>query len=127
MSFQSQFIAATAILATLLLQPALAQQANPHAGHGAAAQTAPAASSSTKAYEAANAAMHAGMAIPYTGNADVDFVRQMIPHHEGAVAMAKIVLAHGKDPEIRKLAEEIVAAQDKEIAFMQGWLAKQGK
>ncbi|MBX3539031.1 MAG: DUF305 domain-containing protein [Chelatococcus sp.] len=127
MSFQSQFIAAAAILATLAVQPALAQSANPHAGHGAPAQAAPAASPSTKAYEAANAAMHGAMSIPYTGNADVDFVRQMIPHHEGAVAMAKIVLEHGKDPQIRKLAEEIVAAQDKEIAFMQGWLAKQGK
>ncbi|CAH1659981.1 conserved exported hypothetical protein [Hyphomicrobiales bacterium] len=127
MSFQSQFIAAAAILATLAVQPALAQSANPHAGHGAPVQAAPAASSSTKAYEAANAAMHGAMNIPYTGNADVDFVRQMIPHHEGAVAMAKIVLEHGKDPQIRKLAEEIVAAQDKEIAFMQGWLAKQGK
>ncbi|MDQ0504719.1 CopM family metallochaperone [Xanthobacter agilis] len=78
------------------------------------------------AYKAAAAAMHRDMAIAYTGNADVDFVRGMIPHHEGAVAMAKIELAFGHDPEIRKLAEAVVSAQEQEIAFMKAWLAKHG-
>lgn len=78
------------------------------------------------AFTAANEKMHRDMAITFTGNADVDFVRGMIPHHQGAIDMAKITLAFGKDPEIRKLAEEIVKAQETEIAFMRSWLAKKG-
>lgn len=68
--------------------------------------------------------MHKAMMVTPTGDADVDFVRGMIPHHEGAVAMAKTLLEHGKDPELRKLAKDIITAQDKEIAFMKDWLEK---
>jgi uncharacterized protein (DUF305 family) len=95
-------------------------------GHGAS----PAAAgdtASTKAFKAANDKMHAGMNIPFSGNADVDFVKGMLPHHQGAVDMAKIVLQHGKDPALKKLARDIIKAQDKEIAFMNRWLAKNAK
>jgi len=54
----------------------------------------------------------------YTGNPDVDFLAMMIPHHEGAVEMARLVLIHGKDPLTRQLAEEIIASQSAEIAAM---------
>lgn len=84
-------------------------------------------SPSSKAFQEANARMHKDMAVPLTGNADVDFVQGMIPHHQGAIDMAKIVLEHGKDPEIRKLAEEVIAAQEGEIAMMKAWLAKNGQ
>ncbi|MCS0504409.1 CopM family metallochaperone [Ancylobacter mangrovi] len=86
-----------------------------------------AASGSTRAFEEANERMHHDMGIEYSGNADVDFVRGMIPHHMGAVEMARVELQFGKDPELRKLAEDIIAAQEKEIAFMKGWLAGNAK
>jgi len=80
----------------------------------------------SRAYAEANAKMHAGMDIEFTGDADVDFVRGMIPHHQGAVDMARIVLQYGKDPEIRKLASEIVKAQEAEISMMKEWLKERG-
>ncbi len=65
-------------------------------------------------------AMHAS---GYTGNPDVDFLVMMIPHHAGAVEMARLVLVHGKDPLTRRMAEEIIAAQTAEIETMQRRLA----
>ncbi|MGL4323992.1 MAG: CopM family metallochaperone [Beijerinckiaceae bacterium] len=100
------------------------QAPNPHAGHHMPASTNSAAS--TKAYEAANEKMHKDMAISFSGDADVDFVKGMIPHHQGAIDMAKVVLAHGKDAQIRKLAEEVIKAQEGEIAMMRDWLKKKG-
>lgn len=81
----------------------------------------------TKGYQDANAKMHKDMDIAYSGDADADFVRGMIPHHQGAIDMAKVVLAHGKDPEIRKLAEAVIRDQEKEVAMMRDWLTKNGK
>jgi uncharacterized protein (DUF305 family) len=91
-----------------------------HSGHGMADD----ANASTAAYEAASARMHENMAIELTGDADVDFARGMIPHHQGAIDMATIVLEHGDDPQIRALAEEVIAAQQGEIAVLQAWLAE---
>jgi uncharacterized protein (DUF305 family) len=71
--------------------------------------------------------MHKEMDIAYSGEVDVDFVRGMIPHHQGAIDMARVMLAYGKDPELRKLATTIVAEQEKEIATMRAWLKAKGK
>ncbi len=115
----------TALVMLLLAVPAGAQTTDhsAHTGHGAPANAAP----STQAFIAANDRMHTGMAIEFTGNADADFIRGMIPHHEGAVDMARIVLEHGADAQVRKLAQDIIAAQEVEIAWMKDWLAKNGK
>jgi uncharacterized protein (DUF305 family) len=79
---------------------------------------------STKEFRAADHSMMSGMSgVEYTGDADHDFVAHMIPHHEGAVAMAKVELKYGKDTKLRALANEIIASQDKEITFMKQWLA----
>jgi uncharacterized protein (DUF305 family) len=79
---------------------------------------------SAAAYKEAMSIMMKEMMTPYTGNADVDFARGMIPHHKGAVAMAKIEIQYGIDPEVRKIAEDAIRAQEGEIAFLNDWLAK---
>ena len=126
---------------TLALGTVLAYAQSSHHGHGshhtpaAAADHSAHGSSKPKgdtgpsslAFHAINAKMHEGMDITFTGNADIDFVRGMIPHHQGAVDMAKTVIAFGKDPQIRKLAEEVVKAQETEIALMQTWLKQNAK
>lgn len=71
--------------------------------------------------------MHQDMAMTYTGNPDVDFVKGMIPHHQAAVDMAKTVLAFGKDPDVKKMAEDVIKAQEAEIAWMKDWLKKHGQ
>lgn len=109
-----------ALAAIAAATPALAQ----HAAHGQDAAQAPSASDPAAAFAAINDRMHADAPQQSTGNVDVDFLRNMIPHHEGALAMAEVALAHARDPEVRRLAEAIIVAQKAEIAEMQAMIER---
>jgi len=126
-SSRSLALSALFCIALAPAAPALAQHAGHDAHMGQGAPAAAPAGASTEAYQAANAKMHKDMDIAYSGDADVDFARGMIPHHQGAIDMARIQLQHGKDPELRKLAQEVISAQEKEIAFLNKWLAEHAK
>ena len=121
-----------AIIAVLLPLVAAGAQAQEHHHHGSAAEATPPAAfvaSSAKPFSAlmddAMAVMDAGMQqAPMNGVAEHDFVTMMMPHHQGAVDMAKAVLLHTQDPEIRNLALGIIAEQQNEINVMQAWLQR---
>jgi uncharacterized protein (DUF305 family) len=70
--------------------------------------------------------MHMALkAVERSGDSDVDFVRLMLPHHQAAIDMAKAQLLYGKDPQMRRLAQEIITDQQSEIELMQLWLKQQ--
>lgn len=100
----------------------------PAAPAPAPAAPAPAAESeASQALMAAMQRMNTDMNGPMTGDPDQDFVMMMLPHHQGAIDMARVELKWGTDPELRRLAREIIAAQTKEIAFMRRWQARYGQ
>ena len=120
----------TALTAIALLMAAwtasggAATPAPPHHDHTTMAKAKTNASAFVREMDESMAQMMNAMHAPgYSGNADVDFLAMMVPHHQGAVDMAKLVLVHGRDPAVRMLAEEIIAGQTIEIESMQRRLA----
>lgn len=81
-------------------------------------------SQATQDFKQANSKMHEAMMIEYTNNTDVDFLKGMIAHHEGAVEMAKVQLQYGKDPAVKAFAQKIIEDQSREIKFMRDQLNK---
>jgi len=83
-------------------------------------------SAATRGYKQSMMKMMQGMP-PYTGEADVDFNKQMRTHHLAAIDMAEVQLANGKDAETRALATKIIADQKREVAQIDAWLQKRGQ
>ncbi len=96
------------LLLALLITTAAAPAVDPHNGDDFATKT-----------SEAIARMHAAMHVPFSGDADRDFARLMIPHHQGAIEMALVELRYGKDERLKRLAQEIIIEQQQEIAVMQ--------
>ena len=126
----TKILAATAFI-TCLAGPAVAQMGMPGKMDPAMMQQmmqkmmpSPSDPASTKEFKEAHMKMMQNMHNEYTGNVGVDFRNSMIPHHQGAIDMAKIALKYAKDAETKTLAQTIIKAQEKEIADMQAWLKK---
>jgi uncharacterized protein (DUF305 family) len=115
---------------TLGALPAVALAQATHGGHSghAASAAAPAATPASKAYVAAMDKMHGPMMqAAQESDPDVAFVKGMIPHHQGAIEMAKVVLQYGKDEQAKKWASDVIREQQREIDEMQAWLKKRGQ
>jgi uncharacterized protein (DUF305 family) len=111
----------TAIVLVLIIVVGLrAQQASPQQSANAVGED------DWSALNSSMEKMHAAMgSVERSGNSDVDFVRLMLPHHQAAIDMAKAQLLYGKDPQVRRLAQEIITDQQSEIELMQLWLKLQ--
>ena len=122
-------VCAIAIATGLCGSNTLAQEPRHRHGGAVSGVPAPFIASTQKPFAAlmadAMAVMNHGMeSAPVTGVAESDFVTMMIPHHQGAIDMAKALLAHSSDAQLRNLAQGIITEQQNEIRVMQAWLQR---
>lgn len=126
MTLTRRLVALSAVVMLGAGAAGLALAQSDHGGHDMATMSTSdgASSPAAKGYIEAMDKMHEAMGkMEYSGDPDIDFARGMIPHHQAAIDMAKVQLEHGKDREIRKLSEEIIEAQEREIKQLEAWLA----
>jgi uncharacterized protein (DUF305 family) len=109
------------LFALVMLMPVLAMPANQHGSQtGSGNRTvSPAWLTLQRSMEKMHADM---MSVVTSKDSDVDFVRLMLPHHQAAIDMAKAQLLYGTDPQMRRLAQEIITDQQSEIELMRLWL-----
>lgn len=124
----NHWIGSVALLAVTSISNA-AQEGHPQHGKPGASKPAPFIASTSKSFSSlmkdAMTIMEDGMArAPMSGVAEHDFITMMIPHHQGAIDMAKGVLLHTQDPELKNLAVGIITEQQNEIRVMQAWLQR---
>ena len=117
------FLASVTLLAAFAIPRAVAEDMTAMPGMKPSPHAA-SMSPADHAFAASMKSMMKNMAVKPTGNTDRDFVDMMMPHHAGAIDMAKVELQYGKDPMLLKLAADIVKAQEREIADMQAWKAQ---
>ena len=102
--------------------PEVAATATAHGKMGGMAQPAPGDSIATQGYKSSMNSMMEQMPA-FVGDADIDFMKQMRGHHQAAIAMARVELAHGTDVKARTLAQDVITAQEREIQMIDDWLA----
>lgn len=74
--------------------------------------------------DASKTMMDSMMGQSLSGDIDKDFVMMMIPHHQGAIDVARVERQYGKDPVLRAMAEQIIEAQEREIETLRQWQAE---
>src|ERR1700712_3117059 len=124
-------LVAAALLSTVLVGTVFAQGITDHGSmtgmEMGSMKSNPKDDASTSEFKVADTAMMKDMDVPYTGDPEVDFYAHMIPHHKGAVAMAKVALKYAKDPAAKAMAQKIIADQTTDISDMEAWLKRRGK
>lgn len=115
----------TSMLALAALSGANAQTAKPPMSHASMPQAGMKGAMAGDMKHSMMAGMESMNKMTMSGNTDKDFAMMMKIHHQGALDMAEMELAHGKSPEMKAMAKRIIASQKKEIAEFDKWLAKQ--
>jgi uncharacterized protein (DUF305 family) len=119
-------LAILAAAAALVAAPAVAQPAQPAQPHGKMQHGSQHDQMAMKDYMAAMQRMHQQMMGRHDADADRNFALMMIEHHRGGIAMVDVLMKHGDDAELKRMAAKTKASQEKEIGELQAWLDRHG-